>query len=108
MTLKPHNRFRFGIFLPALVMSSICASAQPVQGTISGIVFGPNGKSLGGTSVWANLISPAPRPVDRNSGVPVLSAITGGDGSFTISHVPPGDYILGNKSLDSHRLQCYT
>jgi hypothetical protein len=97
MTFRIENRFRVGILLPILVAaSSVCASAQTAQGTISGIVYGPDGKALGGTSVWANLVSAPPRPVDRSAAGSEIppTAVTAGDGSFKLLQVPVGDYAL--------------
>ncbi len=95
MTHKANNRFRIGILLTVLATAtSFGGLAQTVQGTISGTVYGPDGKPLAGTTVWANLVSPAPRPVDRSSSIPVLSGVTAGDGSYTLSKVPAGEYIV--------------
>jgi hypothetical protein len=94
MVLKLHNRFRIGTLLPLLAMSSICALAQSTLGTISGTVYGPDGKPLAGTKVWVNLVSPAPRPVDHNSTVPVLTAVSAADGSYALSNVPNGEYVI--------------
>lgn len=70
------------------------ASAQTAQGAISGHIYGPDGKPLGSALVWANIISTPPRPVDRSSILPVLSTSTASDGSFSLSNVPAGDYVL--------------
>src|SRR5260370_6364657 len=94
MTLKFRNRFRIGTLLPLLAMSSICALAQSTPGLISGTVYGPDGKPLAGASVWANLVSPAPRPVDHNSTIPVLTAVSAADGTYTLSNVPNGEYVV--------------
>src|ERR1700682_6355195 len=92
MIYKAHNRFRIRTLVAALAAATtICASAQ---GSISGIIYGPDGKALGGAKVWANIVSKVSRPVDRNSALLVLSAVTGHDGSFAISGVPTGDYVL--------------
>src|SRR5260370_3959782 len=94
MTHKANNRFRIGILLTVLATAtSFGGLAQTVQGTISGTVYGPDGKPLAGTTVWANLVSPAPRPVDRSSSIPVLSGVTAGDGSYTLLKEPAGEYI---------------
>jgi hypothetical protein len=95
MIHKAHNRFRTGALLAVLATSTICATSQTTQSSISGVVYGPDGKALGGTRVWANIISPLPRPVDRNSStIPVLSTITARDGTFALPYVPAGDYVL--------------
>jgi hypothetical protein len=95
MIHKVRSRFRTGFLLPVLLTaSSICMLAQSVQGTISGTVYGPDAKPLAGTTVWANIVSPVSRPVDRNSGVPVLTTVSATDGSYTLSNVPPGDYVV--------------
>ncbi len=94
MNLNLRSRFRLGILPVLLVMSSLCTSAQSVRGTISGTVYGPDAKPLAGTTVWANLVSPAPRPVDRNSKIPVLTTVTAADGSYTLSNVPTGEYVV--------------
>jgi len=47
MTLKIHNQFGMSILFTAqMAESSICALAQTVEGTITGIVYGPDGKPL--------------------------------------------------------------
>ena len=95
MIHKGRNRFRIGTLLPVLLTaSSICAPAQSVQGTISGTVYGPDAKPLAGTTVWANIVSPVSRPVDRSSVVPVLSTVSAADGSYTLSNVPAGEYVV--------------
>jgi hypothetical protein len=95
MTHKAHNRFRIGTLVAVLTAATtICAPAQTTQGSISGIIYGPDGKPLGGAKVWANIVSKVARPVDRNSALPILSTVTGHDGSFAISDVPTGDYVL--------------
>src|SRR5437016_3020746 len=94
MTATAHNRFGNGVLLPLLLAAGSLAPAQSVQGTISGTVFGPDSKPLGNTSVWANLISPPARPVDRNSTVPNLTAVAKSDGTFEVLNVPAGDYII--------------
>ena len=77
-----------------MTRSSRPSQAQQSPGTISGIVYGPDGKPLPGTTVWANLVSAAPRPVKANSAIPTLKALTASDGLFTLSQVPLGDYVL--------------
>jgi hypothetical protein len=94
MALKVRNRFWIGILLPLFAMSSICTLAQSTLGTISGTVYGPDGKPLAGTKVWANLVSPAPRPVDHNSTVPVLTTVSAVDGTYALSNVPGGEYVM--------------
>jgi hypothetical protein len=95
MTHKAHNRFQIGTLVVALAAATtICAPAQTAQGSISGTIYGPDGKVLGGAKVWANIVSKVARPVDRNSALPVLSTVTGHDGSFAIPYVPTGDYVL--------------
>ena len=91
MTHKLHNRLHAGLLITLL---PLCAPAQQAPGTISGIVYGPDGKPLPGTTVWANLVSAAPRPVNASSGIPTLKALTAADGLFTLSQVPLGDYVL--------------
>jgi len=105
MKCKVHRWFRIGVLLLVLVAAtSLDALAQSAQGTVSGTVYGPDGKPLGGTSVWANLVSPAPRPVDRSSNIPALSAVTAADGTFLLSHVPVGDYVLCAKNAGAAAL----
>jgi hypothetical protein len=95
MIHQAHNRFRVVTLLPVLLTAtSICAPAQSVQGTISGTVYGPDAKPLPGTTVWANIVSPVSRPVDRNSTVPVLTTVSAADGSFNLSNVPIGEYVV--------------
>jgi hypothetical protein len=77
-----------------LTLSSICAPAQTAKSAVLGTVSGPDGKPLSGASVWANLVSLPPRPVDGTSAVPVLRAVSAGDGTFTISGLPAGQYRL--------------
>jgi hypothetical protein len=99
MTYNPKNRMNAGFLLSVLGLSSICAPAQTVKSAILGAVSGPDGKPLSGASVWANLVSLPPRPVDGNSAVPVLRAVSAKDGTFTISGVPAGQYrICSNHS----------
>src|SRR2546430_3779708 len=94
MIYKARNCFRIGTLLAALSATIMaCASAQTTQGTISGYTYGPDGRALGGTTVWANIVSPLPRPVDRSSALPVLTTVSGKDGSFSISGMPAGDYV---------------
>src|SRR5260370_40497562 len=111
MIHQAHNRFRIGTLLPVLLAaSSIWASAQIVQGTISGTVYGPDGKPLAGTTVWANLVSPAPRPVDRSSSIPVLSGVTAGGSSYKHLKMPGGGLYVWVRErraapLDTWRLE---
>src|SRR5260370_8330650 len=101
MIHKSRNRFRIGTLLPVLLtVSSICAPAQSPLGTISGTVYGPDTKPLAGTTVWANIVSPVPRPVDRSSTIPVLKTISASDGSYTLSNVPPGEYVVCARKAD--------
>src|SRR5690242_9213970 len=96
MINKSHKNMCIGNLVAAVVATtSLCATAQTSQGSIAGTIYGPDGKTLGGTLVWANIVSSLQRPVDRKSSViPVLSALTADDGSFALSNVPAGDYVL--------------
>src|SRR5258708_1836645 len=94
MIHKAHNRFRITLMPVLLTACSICAPAQSVQGTISGTVYGPDTKPLAGTTVWANIVSPVTWPVDRSSAVPVLTTVSAADGSYTLSNVPIGEYVV--------------
>ena len=96
MNYKLHNRLNAGLMITLL---PLCALAQQAPGTISGIVYGPDGKPLPGTTVWANLVSAAPRPVNASSGIPTLKALTTADGLFTLSQVPLGDYVLCARNI---------
>lgn len=84
-----------GLFL---LISSKHGWAQTGQGIISGIVYGPDGKPLGGTLVWANLVSTPPKPGTANSAIPILKTSTSADGTFTLSQAPTGDYTLCAKN----------
>ena len=97
MIYKARNYITIGVMSVAIFH----APAQTTLGTISGNVYGPDGKGLAGTKVWANIVSKVPRPVDRTPVVPVLNTISEADGSFKISEIPPGDYVLcaGNATL---------
>jgi hypothetical protein len=95
MIHKAHNRFRIGTVTVVLAAATmVCTSAQIAQGSISGIVYGPDGKPLAGTTVWANIVSPVSLPVDRNSTVPALTTVSASDGSYTLSKVPAGEYVV--------------
>ena len=96
MTQKLHLHSSF-----FLLLGCIPATAQ--TGSISGIVFGPDSKPLGGTIVWANLVSTPPKPGTANSSIPILKTVAAGDGSYTLSQVPAGDYVLcaKNSSVDA-------
>jgi hypothetical protein len=87
MIHKTLNCFRIAILSAAL--SAVTMAGVSAQSAISGYVYGPNGKGLAGTTVWANLVSPPPMPVG-----PLLTTVSAGDGSFTLSNVPSGDYVL--------------
>ena len=83
--------------LVLLLCSTLTPIAAQATGTISGTVFGPPGpygNGLAGAVVSANLVSAPQRPTGNTSATPQLKAITGDGGAFTISQVPPGDYVL--------------
>jgi hypothetical protein len=99
MIHKARNHFRIGALVAVLsAATTVCGLAQTTQttqGSIAGTIYGPDGKALRGTKVWANIVSPVARPVDRNSSiVPVLSTVTARDGRFALPFVPDGDYVL--------------
>ena len=89
------NSLRIAPLLAMLSAATMaCASAQTTQGAVSGHVYGPDGKGLKDTVVWANVVSPLPRPVDRNSEIPVPKTLSAADGSFALAHMPDGDFVL--------------
>lgn len=88
------NSAPYAVTAVLLAAASLSVSAQSAQGTISGTVLGPDMKPLGGTSVWANIVSQPARPVDRNTTVPNLSTVAMSDGTFKLSGAPSGDYII--------------
>src|SRR5260370_36420556 len=82
------------ISAPVMVVIEGRASAQTTPGSIAGHIYGPDGNALAGTTVWANIVSPMARPIDRSLATPGLNTVSESDGSFTLSGVPAGDYVI--------------
>ena len=84
MTLHLHTRFRLGGFalLALLLLAAPAALAQNPTGSLTGSVTGPDGAGVPGVTVTASSAS--------LQGARVV--VTGGNGSYKLAFLPPGDY----------------
>ena len=106
--IRSHHRTAGALLI--LLLSSICATAQPQRlprtratptsakvesktGVISGRVVNESGQALVNATVWARPATP--------QGEPVTSAITNRDGVFKFSGLQPGSYTV-NASMPAY------
>ena len=84
-----NRRFSFAVFLLAcallFMMSADPAAAQQTSGSISGVVQDSQGAVIPGADVVL---------INQSQGAAVRQLVSGDDGSFVFTSVPPGTYSV--------------